>query len=921
MNTFSIRLLAGALLLTSAPATVSLSDPTQPLAALCNQVDSLLAKGQGDSALVLVEAGLETARRSGDPRDEIELQIRKGTALRYAEGPTVAEAFLVDVVERARSRDDCHLLAAALSQLAQAIDAQGRTADAAPHYEEIAAVSEACSEPVYLSRAQAFLGRRELRAGRFEAALVHIERALEVARSADLDAEWYPARFLQGLVFIRLGRPADARRCWEESADWARRSGESWSVLGSSLNNLGRLEMSFGDPSRAVRYWQEAQSVLVANGRARAAITPAKNGAIALVELGRYDESIAILEEQLKIAEERGYADHALSLRVDLARVELRAGRREAADARIREVLPQIDPVTAPEVRARAVLAAAEIRSELGEHDALIAWMSRELETLRERVDAQARLLLERTLGAQLERAGRVLEAKRILEWCRGTAEDTGLSRELLALSPALARVELALGQPAAAAITLHRGADAWEHERGVPEDPDWREARGELGAEVFSELAALLRSDPPDRDQTERNIAAFDAVQGYRTRTLQERIAGPGLALGDSLPATERATYSRLRSTLRSGEAYLEILAGPVRSVLFVVSEDGIASLELPGAEDARPALEQYREVLRTMPGTTARAAAARHLADVVLAGGLAAVGPARRLLFSPDGPWQLLPLATLPDPETGSPLLSRREVVRVPSAAVLIRTRAPAPAGEEPRGILALAGRRGPEGLPLPGADREVRRLERSFQGVSLRLDDSVPTMAELQHWSILHLAAHTVVNDARPWRSGFMLGDPRKEGGWLRASDVARGQLDARLAVLSGCDTASGRVLAGEGVLGLTSAFLAAGVPAVVSTMWPVDDAATADLMAGLYDRLAAGQGIAAALRGVQWAAAEAGSPPAEWAAFVVVGDGDTHVSLQRRQRLPATLLLAIGLVGLLAAGFLRRRRAKSFHWVVP
>ena len=62
-------------------------------------------------------------------------------------------------------------------------------------------------------------------------------------------------------------------------------------------------------------------------------------------------------------------------------------------------------------------------------------------------------------------------------------------------------------------------------------------------------------------------------------------------------------------------------------------------------------------------------------------------------------------------------------------------------------------------------------------------------------------------------------------------MRAQDIAPIRLRAGMAFLSGCESARGRASAGEGVLGLSSAFLVAGVPAVVATLWPVDDAATA------------------------------------------------------------------------------------------
>jgi len=98
-----------------------------------------------------------------------------------------------------------------------------------------------------------------------------------------------------------------------------------------------------------------------------------------------------------------------------------------------------------------------------------------------------------------------------------------------------------------------------------------------------------------------------------------------------------------------------------------------------------------------------------------------------------------------------------------------------------------------------------------------------------------------------------------------------------LAAELVVLSACRTAIGKQFDGEGIVGLTRAFLRAGVPRVVSSLWQVDDAATAELMARFYAGLL-GQGLSppAALRRAQLEAAGRGRPARIWAGFVFHGD---------------------------------------------
>jgi len=202
------------------------------------------------------------------------------------------------------------------------------------------------------------------------------------------------------------------------------------------------------------------------------------------------------------------------------------------------------------------------------------------------------------------------------------------------------------------------------------------------------------------------------------------------------------------------------------------------------------------------------------------------------------------------------------------------------------------------------------------------------------------IIHIAAHVDVNNESPWYSGILLAADETTGNdtsrqadetrtrgndlailtsedslkvqaalagatYLRASDIANTEIDAQLAVLSGCNSALGRVTLGEGVIGLGGAFLSAGVRTVVASLWPVDDKVTAKLMRVFYEGLANGATISEALRAAQMAIASQSDTqqPVYWAGFVAIGNGNATVALEARPRASAPGIVILASLGLL------------------
>ncbi|MGH9902175.1 MAG: CHAT domain-containing protein, partial [Pyrinomonadaceae bacterium] len=186
-----------------------------------------------------------------------------------------------------------------------------------------------------------------------------------------------------------------------------------------------------------------------------------------------------------------------------------------------------------------------------------------------------------------------------------------------------------------------------------------------------------------------------------------------------------------------------------------------------------------------------------------------------------------------------------------------------------------------------PLPEAERMVKGLARLYGAKASRVYVGADAReevlkAESGDYRVLQLATHGVLNNANPMYSHVVLaqGDDAREDGLLEAWEIMRMDLQADLAVLSACETARGRIGAGEGVIGLSWALFVAGTPTTVVSQWKVESSSTTELMLEFHRGLKAGATKSEALRraALKLMADKRHDHPFYWAGFIVVGDGD-------------------------------------------
>ncbi len=258
-------------------------------------------------------------------------------------------------------------------------------------------------------------------------------------------------------------------------------------------------------------------------------------------------------------------------------------------------------------------------------------------------------------------------------------------------------------------------------------------------------------------------------------------------------------------------------------------------------------------------------------------------------RVYLVPDGALWELPFAAL-QPKAGRYLIEDSALTLAPSLSALMawRERKAPPASAHDRDLLAIGRSDFAGGLPrLAGAEsqaRAVAALYGSNRGEVLVGDDAREGEVKraLGHFRVLHFATHGVLEPASPLYSALLLAPESAdatEDGRLEARELLELDLPADLAVLAACDTARGRIAAGEGVIGLSWALSVAGVRNTVVSLWSVDAASTGDLLVEFQRRARDGESYADALRAA--ALSRLRDPrtrhPFYWAPFVLIGDG--------------------------------------------
>ena len=223
----------------------------------------------------------------------------------------------------------------------------------------------------------------------------------------------------------------------------------------------------------------------------------------------------------------------------------------------------------------------------------------------------------------------------------------------------------------------------------------------------------------------------------------------------------------------------------------------------------------------------------------------------------------------------------------------------------------------------LDLPSAKEEVLALSQRLQGQFLlgQAASEAAFKTEAGNYGVIHLAMHGLLDSKNPILSSlaFTENGDLIEDNFLEAWEISHLNLNAELVVLSACETGYGRFEQGEGVMSLARAFMYAGTPALVVSLWQVNDESTSYIMQKFYQKLAQGLPKDEALQQAKLVylkhAKGITAHPAFWAPFIQLGDSRP---IKLRQKISSYWLWAIGGVGslaLIAGGLAMRRRGRK------
>jgi CHAT domain-containing protein len=833
-----------------------------PQIAAATQVSKLIALGilgRYDEAVACGMQARDALLAAGDELAAGKIEQNLGSMAwrrdRYAE----AEQFHRAARARFAAAGSTELLVAAENALAADLTSQFRLREAAERYAYALGLAQGSGLELRQAEIESNLGNLALAQGRYDQALEHLEHARRRYAALDMPHESAYAEQELAEAYLDLNMATEAAaiyaRITPTFAELGMRAEQAWAMAhhGQAAASLGRLDIADG-------LFATARQLFAEEGNAVSVALVTLFEAQLAYQRGSYAETISttkVIEEVFSQAGSHGRALLSRWLRAEALRA---LGQLEQARVELVGTLHAAEQRNLPQISQRC-------------HTALG--------------------LLALDSGDALQAEASLMQAVAMIEELRAPLPSEELRAAFVAdkLGPYAALIRLCLeSDPPRAADALQYAERARARAlaemlgRSVqtlaqPRDPDEAQLMGQLSELreqlnwLYSQHTHTLTSDEPNHPLANNLlIAAQQREEEILELSRQLQFRG-GVIPGVSEPLnladlqadlgqdTIMVAYYRLE-----GSFLAFVVSGTAVEVVRGLAEESQVD-ELVGQlrfqidalrRGARVSSAHRDQLLRR----------ARHylgrLHALLLAPLEQRLGE-RRLVVVPHRSLHYVPFHALYD--GAQYVIERREVCVVPSASVLHHC-LQQPYGARQRAVLL--------GVPDSRAPRvhdEVEALARLFPEHVVLLGDAARAQALRDHApyaDVLHLACHGTFRPDNPLFSALHLADGR-----FTTRDAYSLDLHCELVVLSACETGVNTVAPGDELIGLARGFFAAGAPALLVSLWMVDDASTATLMTHFYTHLRAGANPAQALRAAQCALIQSSPHPFFWAPFVLMG----------------------------------------------
>jgi CHAT domain-containing protein len=431
--------------------------------------------------------------------------------------------------------------------------------------------------------------------------------------------------------------------------------------------------------------------------------------------------------------------------------------------------------------------------------------------------------------------------------------------------------------------------------------------ARGRVEAQALAhQVIPPHEPNPAEQHLTSLNVELLDTDDEAAREHILDAIYSTEQQLDAGSQAGEKrsaaVSLGQLQHDLRASEILVEYVLANPKSYALAVTQSNVRRYTLRSKDALEAEVGQYRAELMHQKTDQSRG---QELFDWLL-GEIPELKEKRALIVVPDGNLHLLPFSALMN--QGHYVLTSHLVTVSPSGTVLhfLTHRADRVSRDDlpyvgvaawtskpPATTLLASIRRAVTGpnkrelVALPESRYEVETIAADLPKPSTVLLGARATETNfkqlpLNQYNVIHLALHGYVDPEYPDRSALIFApeQPHTDDGLLQVREIRDLRFNASLVTLSACDTGVGPV-GEEGAANIVNAFIEAGAQSVVSTLWELEDHATAQLMTAFYANLSHREEKAEALRQAQLEMLNSGAPPYYWAGFVL--DGEPNGSL--------------------------------------